>query len=216
MQDYLFKNQQAYDTTAQEFQTKKTLRTASTVRVVDTFLQALAQQHPGVKEFRILELGPGSGHAAHLMTERGHDVTAIEISEPMAKLAQQTAPRVTMIVDEFLAHDFGNETFDGIFALAFVHLFPAADAAKVLEKMYNLLRPDGVLFAGTTKHDQVQEGYEKKTNFNSPEERYRRRYTKSELLRVIEAPGFRVLRCEDQPDGEVPGKVWMEVVALKT
>ncbi len=109
--DYILINRAAYDATAEEFQHKKVIRHDGTVHVVNDFLDVL-RKVTGKNTSSILELGPGSGYASMLMAEQGHKVTAIEFSEPMARLARDTAKSANIVHAEFLAHDFGGQKFD--------------------------------------------------------------------------------------------------------
>lgn len=49
--------------------------------------RALAEEHPGP----ILELGSGTGRVALELAEAGHDVTGVELVEPMVEMARQKA-----------------------------------------------------------------------------------------------------------------------------
>jgi 2-polyprenyl-3-methyl-5-hydroxy-6-metoxy-1,4-benzoquinol methylase len=212
MDDYIEVNRAAYDSTAAEFQQKKTLRHAGTVQLVQRFLSSLGRQFSRSR-YSILELGPGSGYASKLMSEQGHQVDAIEFSEPMAQLAQQTAPKATIITDEFLAHDFGPKKYDGILGVAFLHLFPEKDALLVARKIRELLAPGGITCIATTKHDATSEGYASKSNFQSQEKRFRRNYTRQNLEKLLAAAGFTLVSYAEVADDEVTGKVWMNLVA---
>jgi SAM-dependent methyltransferase len=215
MSNYIEINRCAYDATAEEFQHKKELRSAATLGLVNGFLDVIDQQIQAPAPYDILELGPGSGHASLLLSEKGHDVTAVEFSEPMAVLAQETAPRAKVINAEFMEHDFGNQTFDGILGIAFIHLFSAQDAQRVAQKVFRLLNPNGAVLLSTTKHDTVQEGFEVKTNFQSTEKRFRRRYTKHEMVQLIGRAGFELFEYTENEDAEVDDKLWMNFIVTK-
>ena len=134
--DYLKINKKVYEQTAQEFFEKIPLRIGPSKRIVEDF-DYWAKKC--VKGKKVLELGPGSGYISKLLIEKGYDVTAIEFSSSMAKIAKKTAPNLKIIVDEFLQHDFKSRKYSGIIAIAFVHLFPKKDLDRIIEKSYNLL-----------------------------------------------------------------------------
>jgi len=207
MDGYIAINKQAYDTTALEFQKKKALRDTSTHFLVDEFSRCFSESN--ATQTKILELGPGSGHAAHLLSKKGYQVSAIEFSEEMARLAAQTAPKARVIVGEFLEHDFRGETFDGIFAIAFIHLFSKEDTIRVLQKMRELLDPQGYAIVSTTEHESDDEGFFDKTNFTSTPRRFRRKYTQATFCSLLTEAGFVIRRFDTNDDPEVEGKRWM-------
>lgn len=209
--DYLIQNKKAYDDTATEFIQKISLRSDSTVQMTDWFAKAL-NARVNKQKISVLELGPGSGHASKLLSEKGFEVTAIEISEKMAQLAHETAPNIKMIVGEFLNHDFKGAKFDGIYAQAFIHLFPAEDAELVMLKIKSLLDKNGVCLISTTLHKDPKEGYLAKTNFKNKVLRYRKEYTEGSLEALIVDSGMVILDKIINDDQEVTGKLWMNVI----
>lgn len=205
---YLDVNKKAYECTAEEFGSKIPVRINETKQAVDVFSKYAGK----IAGKSVLELGPGSGFALSLLTENGYNVTAIEFSEKMAEVAKKNAPRAKIICDEFLSHDFKDEKYDGIFGLAFIHLFPKEDTKKILNKIYNLLNSGGVVFISTTKHDKSEEGYFEKTNFNNLALRYRRRFTFEELSLLLNSVGFKLVYQYDVESKEVAGKIWMNFI----
>lgn len=206
--DYLAINLQAYEQTAAEFGLKKAIRLDTDSPSADTLARFLT---PGAK---VLDLGSGNGQLAKLLTDRGLDVTAIEFSPRMAAIAQETAPNVRMIVDEFLAHDFGNEKFDGVIGIAFVHLFPAVDALKVMQKVHSLLKPDGINMQATTLHDHTFDEILAKVNFQNKTPRFRRHYTEEDFEKLFAASNFKIIHQYHSPDGETT-RQWVVVVSRK-
>jgi SAM-dependent methyltransferase len=153
--------------------------------------------------------------ATSALTQAGHDVTAIELSEQTALLTRQSAPQANVITGDFLSFNFDEEQFDGICAIAFIHLFPRYDIAQVLQKMHLLLRPDGVALIPTTKHLAASEGYESKAMFVNTNRRYRARYTKQELEERVSASNFVILENPETQDVLEPGKTWMNLIVQK-
>ena len=210
MQEYLKINQLAYDAIAQEFQDKKQLRLEDSIRLAAEFEAAM----PRAKGQSVLELGPGSGDISRLLQEADFKVTAIEFSPSMASLALKTAPQVTMIVDEFLAHDFGSQRFNGIFGAAFIHLFTPEDAIRVVRKIHDLLEDDGVAHLSTTKHDVIWNGFAAKDNFEQTVSRYRVRYTPQTFRSLLETAGFRRIEYCERVEREA-ARTWMQLVCYK-
>jgi ubiquinone/menaquinone biosynthesis C-methylase UbiE len=210
MQGYLAANQNAYDAIATEFQDKKSLRLDNAKRVTGDFSRAL-KKTAGSK---VLELGPGSGEVSRLLSEAGLKVTAIEFSPLMASLAAQTAPKAKLINAEFLSYDFGANHFDGIFGMAFIHLFPAEEAIKVMNKITDLVKPSGIVHLSTTKHQIGSEGFTTKDNFKNNVARYRVKYTPTNLKKLVTETGMKLIDYSEVFDAEA-SRTWMQVILQK-
>ncbi|HEX2906812.1 MAG TPA: methyltransferase domain-containing protein, partial [Phototrophicaceae bacterium] len=103
-----------------------------------SLVQLLAPQ-PGE---RILDLGCGTGHLAHQITERGAQVVGLDNSADMIQMAQQNYPDLTFIQGEATAFRF-DEPFDAIFSNAALHWIK--DAEPVVVSMARALKPGGRL-----------------------------------------------------------------------
>jgi SAM-dependent methyltransferase len=209
--DYIEFNREAYNVYAREYRTKLQSKawTDGDIELVNYLQRYLP---PGAS--KILDLGPGNGNVLNLLKARGFEPIGIELSPDMAELAQETAPGIPIVVDDFLKHDFGDERFMGIFACAFVHLFPGSEVLRVLQKIEYLLSSDGVALIATTKNSQSVEGYIEKKRFNGSSLRYRRKFTDIELRHLIEQAGLKVVDYselhEDVDSSE--DEVWMRFI----
>lgn len=184
MKDYVKVSLNAYESLAVEFKGKIQTRKTSQKTIIKYFLLAL-DTYVGVPE-KILEIGPAAGYTTELLcVENRHKVTAIEISPKLAEYCKDLAPCANVLVGDFLDYDFERETYDGILAIAFIHLFPKKDSNIIYEKIKSLLNNSGIVFLSTTLHDESTEGFERKTNFEKENLRFRRRFTQDELLNEI-------------------------------
>lgn len=210
MGDYIEINREAYELTSEEFREKIGLRAAATQDAVSTFTGFIDKRFSNPK---ILELGPGAGYSLKLLADRGYDVMGIEFSPKMAEVARKTAG-VDVIVDEFLNHDFHDQKFSAIFAMAFIHLFPAADAQKVLNKARDLLVDKGFAYFSTTIHGNSGEGYYGKANFKEQPLRFRKFFTRNELETMLSESRFGIIHKSDWDDVEVR-RTWMRYIVEK-
>ncbi len=210
MKQYILDNKQAYEKTAQEFQAKKAVRLAADTRIVNDFKRHVP------KGATVLELGVGSGQVSRLLTKSGLTVEAIEYAPEMAKLAAQTAPQATIIVDEFLSHDFAAQQYDGIIGIAFVHLFTQEDAALVMAKIYDLLKPGGIVLLATTVHEKTYDDVVKKTNFQVEVTRFRRHYSIADFKALFTQASLKIVDTTFNTDKEVKAKQWMDVFGVKS
>lgn len=96
---------------------------------------------------RILDVGCGSGRVSHLLSERGFDVTGIDVSEPLVAQARAHFPDIDFRVADVRDTDFDSATFDHVvfsyFGLDYV--VPESERLSALREMYRLLKPAGFL-----------------------------------------------------------------------
>jgi 2-polyprenyl-3-methyl-5-hydroxy-6-metoxy-1,4-benzoquinol methylase len=211
--NYLNFNKEVYENLASEFRKKKKLRIQKDKAIIDKFSLFLGRK----PKLKILDLGPGSGQMSRLMTQKRLGVDAIDISLKMAKVAQETAPKARVVVGDFISYDFKNKKYDGILAVAFIHLFPGSKTRSILRKMYGLLKKDGVMFLSTTKHSKSEESYFRKVNFEKKLKRFRKRFTKKELEGDLVGSGYRVIHYYENHDkNEGKSKIWMNFIVQKS
>ncbi len=209
--NYLAINKEAYVALAEEFRDKIEIRKQNSERIFAQFEKYLKEQHIGTK---ILELGPAAGYDTKLFSERGYEVTALEISPRLAEFCKVTAPRARVLVGEFMEYEF-TDAFDALLAIAFIHLFPKTDTIRVLEKMHHLLKTGGLAYISTTLHQKPQQGFVSKKNFNRSVLRFRRQFTEKELIHELTRAGFQILEKETVVDKEEDNKVWIDFVVKK-
>ncbi len=92
----------------------------------------------------ILDLGCGSGRDSAYFISCGYDVTAMDASEEMCDLASIHIGQDVLHLS-FAEMDF-NQVFDGIWACASLLHVPSDEIDKILVKVINSLKINGVLF----------------------------------------------------------------------
>ena len=203
----------AFSPPREEFEEKIQIRKTNQEKIVNKFEKFILKYTSTNKT--ILEIGPAAGYTTKLLCDDGYKVTAVEISPKLSEICKRIAPESQIITDDFLNHNFGNNKYSGILAIAFIHLFPKDDTKKVLEKIYSLLISGGIVYVSTTLHDQAGEGFERKVNFEKENTRFRRRFTKDELEQELQDAGFLVVDREIINDPEEDGKKWMDYIVQR-
>jgi len=124
------------------------------------FLREVADRIP---DGPVLCLAEGEGRNAVFLAERGHAVTAVDLSEVglanAAALAAERGVEITTVLADLADYDLGNERWAGVVAI-WAHLPPAL-RARVHAACVRALRPGGalVLEAYTPRHlDRPGEG----------------------------------------------------------
>ena len=181
MKEYIKINQEVYDNLAEEYKKRMQDYVISERKIATPFIDYLKGHF---KNIRVLELGPGSGLNLSYFEKEGFDTTAIDISKEILRVSQETAPKTKYIFGNFMTSDF-NGKFEGIFAKAFIHLFPKEDAIIVLKKIFNMLEEKGIAFIATTVHEKSEEGFFEKSDYNKKLKRFRKRWTEEELLEEL-------------------------------
>ena len=153
----------------------------------------------------ILDLGCGSGRDSLTMYDMGFDVTPLDASEEMCKLAEiHTGLDVLQMTYEDMEFE---DVFDGLWACgALVHV-PKNEMPEILGRIHDALCSRGVLYVSVKKGDF--EGFRG--------ERYFTDYTTDSLTSLISKTGlFEIIKTwetEDARSGH--DTVWINLLARK-
>ena len=101
----------------------------------ETLLSALPNDLNGV---RVLDAGCGAGQMTHELALRGADVTAVDISPSLVKIAEDRLPNtlkqhVTFASGDMLSNDLGS--FDHVIAMDSLIYYTQADIRNALAKL---------------------------------------------------------------------------------
>ena len=155
----------------------------------------------------ILDLGCGSGRDSLDFYERGYDVTPLDGSEEMCRLAEVHTD-LEVLCEKYEDMDF-DDAFEGVWAReAFIHV-PKDEIRGILLKVRNSLTKNGVFYTSVSEGEF--EGFSGELYFTD--------YEKSELEELLEDCGFRVLDIWEVRDDEIrrgyEGNGWLHVLAQK-
>lgn len=154
----------------------------------------------------ILDMGCGSGRDSLTMYEMGYDVTPLDASEEMCKLAEiHTGLDVLqMTYDEMEFED----VFDGIWACGSLLHVPKNEMPEILGRVHDALCSNGVFYMSVKKGDF--EGFRG--------ERYFCDYTMESLKNMVDKTGlFDILKVWENDDvrSSHPDTVWVNLLARK-
>lgn len=111
------------------------------------FIEAIFGEIVGAsKPKRILEVGCGTGNYTKILMDRGYEVTAVDLSEDMLKIASEKCDCECKFIKGDISEITINEKFDACIAMFAVmgYLTENADIIKALNNIYNHLKPNGV------------------------------------------------------------------------
>ena len=97
------------------------------------------------KNGNILDAGCGSGRDTFMFKSFGYNVTALDGSEEMCKLAREYTGTEVLCL-QFQEIEF-EPIFDGIWALASLLHVPSNEIKNILNRLKNSLKPNGVIYA---------------------------------------------------------------------
>ncbi len=154
----------------------------------------------------ILDLGCGSGRDSLAMYDLGYDVTPLDASEEMCKLAEiHTGLDVLLMTCEDM--EFEN-VFDGIWACDSLIHVPKNEMPEILCRISDALCSHGVLYMSVRKGDF--EGFRG--------ERYFCEHTMESLTAMVERTGlFEILKVweSEDPRANHPDSMWVNMLAKK-
>ena len=177
---------------------------ASMEEVMKPFVELLSEESENAE---VLDLGCGSGRDTLLLEEYGFYVTPMDGSEEMCKLAEVNTDKevLQMTYDEMEFDD----VFDGIWACASLIHLTEDEMRKVMKKLVQALKENGVLYFSVHKGDRdgIYHG------------RYFHDYNRRELQSLMEEyPELEVVDIWTTQDvrSEKSDKLWLNVLARKT
>ncbi|MHA2134663.1 MAG: class I SAM-dependent methyltransferase [Candidatus Thorarchaeota archaeon] len=136
----------------------------------------------------ILDAGCGAGvPVARTLIESGFQVTGVDISQSMLKLARKHVPSTSFILQDMTKLNLEPESFDGIIStFAIIHV-PRTLHAEVFSRFHRVLRGSGSMLVSLAmdESDGVDEYH------GAP--MYWSHYDKETSLEIIRGAGFRIV-----------------------
>lgn len=142
-----------YNSLKEEYQNKYA-KNKNTIRALNMFFQFC--KTPG----KIIDLGIGTGiPVAKYLNEKGFQVTGVDISEEMLKLAEKNVPSLKTVCEDFSKLSAKDEEFDaGIALFSLLHI-TKKDMGGVLIEINRVLKKQGYFLFCVNKGNF--EGYSK-------------------------------------------------------
>lgn len=100
---------------------------------------------------KILDAGAGTGNFSLKLAKKGAEVTGIDLSEDMLKLAEEKTKQegydIPFLKRDIFETGFEDESFDAVFSMAAFEFIE--DHERAIQELYRLVKPGGSLLIGT-------------------------------------------------------------------
>lgn len=111
--------------------------------VLDELKNVLKDLKPGAK---VLDVGCGTAHLTNWIKQQGFDVTGVEPSEEMLKLAKENFPEIKIVNSIASALPFEDDQFDLVVSFEVLRYLDKAENIKSYREFYRVLKPGGRFF----------------------------------------------------------------------
>jgi ubiquinone/menaquinone biosynthesis C-methylase UbiE len=137
---------------------------------------------------KVLDVGCGAGvPVAQFLVESGFDVTGLDFSENMLKLARKNVPQARFIIKDMTGLDFEDNSFDGLTAFYSIIHVPREEHFPLFQSFHRILKPDGVMLICTGPDDwEATDYYQGVRMFWS-------HYSPEKSLQLVKNAGFRIV-----------------------
>jgi len=134
--------EKSYDKIAKEYYRHRDLNKFNSE--LDKFISLLP------RDAIILDVGCGAGiPTAKYLVQKSMNVTGIDISDVMLKMARENVPNGKFIKMDMTNLKFNNSTFDGIVSVYALFHVKKEDHLSVFKQFHKILKPGGILLINT-------------------------------------------------------------------
>ena len=168
---------------------------------------------PGLNKFlkylqsnsSILDLGCGGGQDSLFLAKKGHNVTGIDITAEIIKLAKKKAKHQNTNFKKSSIKTFSpKQKFDGVWFSKVFKFIPLKNQQAVVKKINSFLKPGGVLYITAVPSDKRKD-YETIKRGSA-----RKLITRKTFESLLRKNGFRIIHFK-----YCKNKVGMEIIAKK-
>ena len=174
---------QSYNKTAQQYaQNVANLQKTNSIASFASLLPANAL---------VLDMACGSGRDAKIFSEKGFNVTGVDLSEEMLKIATQTCPKAEFKLMDIRQLNFDNQYFDGVWACAALLHIPKREIPPLISGVSRVLKSGGIFYIGVKEGDG--EGFVKDTRYEGDIIKFYSYFKSGELEGILNEKGFNMI-----------------------
>lgn len=150
----------------------------------------------------VLDAGCGSGRDANILNEQGLNVTGLDLSNGLLKVARRKYPKVNFVEGNLLSLQFDDESFEGVWSNAsLLHLETIHDVKQAIAEFARVLKHSGTLHVvvksqtGDSKTAVVSDKL-------SGDDRFFQYFELDEITSFLENAGFSILQRKEYSEIE--------------
>jgi ubiquinone/menaquinone biosynthesis C-methylase UbiE len=170
--------------------------------IVESYLRAFQGQS-------LLDVGCGPGNDTRVFVDNGLEVTGIDLSERLLKLAVKNVPKSSFLLMDMRRPALRDKSFYGLWVCSsFIHI-PRNDAGPTLREFSRMLKPNGLMFINVIEGER--EGMVRSSLYLD-KARFFTDYSAVEFRKLIEDEGFEIV--EEMIGRETKeDAVWINIIA---
>lgn len=155
----------------------------------------------------ILDLGCGHGRDTLFFSNKGFNLTGIDVSIKLLEHAKKICPKAKFILEDMRELNFKKEEFDGVWAMASLFKIKKEELPIVLKKINYILKKEGIFFLA------IKKGKGEKIFFdeNDKVEKFDAFFKFEEIKKLLNKNGFKII---DKIDAFYKTE-WINIVAKK-
>ena len=185
MKKEYIKTIKSYDNTAMDYD-RKTMEIDMS-EFIERFCSLLSGR-------KVLDLGCGPGRDMASFISKGFDVTGLDASKGMLKLAEKNINgKAKLVQGNFLGLPFGSSEFDGIWCNASLIHLSKDDLPKALGEVFRVLKSRGIFYASVK--EGKEEGIVNDGRYGG-QEKFFAYFSVKEFENFLKDAGFNVLAIE--------------------
>ena len=132
--------EQFYSKGAEQFAEKYSIE-----EMPEDYIQLLDKFADKVGKGKVLDAGCGPGRDTEYLTEKGLDVTGIDLAEGMIEHAKDNKKGLFKKMD-IRDLEFEDNNFEGIWCNTVMHFFPPEQMPEILDELKRVLKDEGVFY----------------------------------------------------------------------
>jgi 2-polyprenyl-3-methyl-5-hydroxy-6-metoxy-1,4-benzoquinol methylase len=175
----------------------------------------IAHLKPGAT---VLDVGCAGGTKSSYLTNKGLNVTGIDISNKLIDIAKQEVPGANFLVLDVHQIDTLKEKFDAIFMQAVLLHFPKSEIQDILSKATGLLNDGGYLYVAVK--EKIDGGIEEEVkvddDYGFEYERFFSYFTLNDFKQYFKNVGLEIVFKDILPPSRTARKSnWMQIIGKK-
>jgi len=140
----------------------------------------------------VLDMACGSGRDAKIFSEKGFNVTGVDLSEEMLKIAAQNCPNAKFRLMDIRQLNFDNQYFDGVWACAALLHIPKREIPPLISGVSRVLKRGGIFYIIVKEGDG--ERFVKDERYGGDIMKFYSYFKSGELEAILNERGFDMVK----------------------